>query len=61
MAYPAEKIDSIFESESSYDHETDCEVVQFDFRQRDSLSENFINEIESWAMHCLASNGFGDY
>ena len=41
----------------------DCEVIEFDRSsyQRDSLSENFVNEIEAWARHALASNGFGDY
>ena len=41
----------------------DCEVFEFDRNsyQRDSLSENFVNEIESWARHAIASNGFSDY
>ena len=41
----------------------DAEVVEFDrdFFQRDSLSENFINEIEGWARHALAANGFSDF
>ena len=30
-------------------------------RDRDSLSENFNNEIEAWARQAIASNGFGDY
>jgi len=40
-----------------------AEVVEFDrdFLQRDSLSENFNNEIEAWARHALAANGFGDF
>lgn len=28
---------------------------------RDSLSESFNAEIDAWAKHALASNGFGDY
>lgn len=28
---------------------------------RDSLSESFYDEIDSWARRALASNGFGDY
>jgi hypothetical protein len=28
---------------------------------RESLSENFNNELEAWARHSLARNGFGDY
>ena len=41
----------------------DCEVIEFDRNsyQRDSLSENFVNEIEAWARHAIAHNGFGDY
>ncbi|MGD2173677.1 MAG: hypothetical protein PVI79_11375 [Gammaproteobacteria bacterium] len=38
-------------------------VIEFDrdsFR-RESLSENFVNEIEAWARHAMARNGFGDY
>lgn len=41
----------------------ECEVVAFssDYRQRESLSETFNDEIDSWARHAIASNGFGDY
>ena len=41
----------------------DRDIVEFDheFRNRDSLSENFVNEIEAWARHALAANGFGDF
>jgi hypothetical protein len=41
----------------------DCEILEFDrdYQQRDSLSENFVNEIEAWARHALAANGFGDH
>ena len=28
---------------------------------RESLSESFNAEIDAWARHALASNGFGDY
>jgi hypothetical protein len=28
---------------------------------RDSLSENFTNELDAWARQALAANGFGDY
>jgi hypothetical protein len=40
-----------------------CEVVPFrsEYFERESLSENFINELEAWARHALAANGFGDY
>ena len=41
----------------------DYEDVSFSPEQhvRESLSENFNNELEAWARHALASNGFGDY
>ena len=29
-------------------------------RERDSLSENFNDELEAWARHSLGANGFGD-
>jgi hypothetical protein len=28
---------------------------------QDSLSESFNSELDAWARHCLAANGFGDY
>ena len=42
---------------------TKCKVVEFTFATpaRDSLSENFNNELDAWARQALASNGFGDY
>ena len=30
-------------------------------RERDSLSENFADELDAWVRHALASNGFGGY
>ena len=41
----------------------ECEVIEFDrdYRERESLSENFNDEIEAWARHALAANGFGDF
>ena len=41
----------------------ECDVVPFthEARERDSLFENFVDEIDAWARHALASNGFGDY
>ncbi|MGD8350222.1 MAG: hypothetical protein PVI79_13330 [Gammaproteobacteria bacterium] len=29
--------------------------------ERESLSENFMSELEGWARHALSANGFGDY
>ena len=39
------------------------DIVDFDddFRNRESLSENFVNEIEAWARHALGANGFADF
>ena len=41
----------------------ECEIVPLRPEQyvRESLSENFINELDAWARHALAANGFGDY
>jgi hypothetical protein len=61
MNNPAVNIDSIVEFETNFKHQLEGEIVEFDFRHRDSLSENFNDEIEAWARHSLASNGFGDY
>jgi hypothetical protein len=61
MNNPAVTIDSIIEFETNLEHQLDGEIVEFDFRHRDSLAENFNEEIEAWARHSLASNGFGDY
>ena len=40
-----------------------CEIVQLQpgQPQRESLFENFVDEIDAWARRALASNGFGDY
>jgi hypothetical protein len=32
-----------------------------DWRERDSLAENFNDEIEDWARRSLAANGFSEY
>ena len=42
---------------------TGCDIVEFRLnnQDRDSLYENFVNEIDAWARQALASNGFGDY
>ena len=57
----AQNIDSIFESQANHEAQFDSDVYDVDFRQRESLSENFNAEIEAWARHALASNGFGDF
>ena len=42
---------------------SECDIVPFSpqARQRDSLFENFVDEIDAWARHAIALNGFGDY
>ena len=42
---------------------TECDIVEFRLgnRDRDSLHENYILEIDAWARQAMASNGFGDY
>ena len=61
MTNPAINIDSIVESANHPDEHADCEIFDFEDHHRDSLSEIFNTELEAWARHCLASNGFGDY
>ena len=57
----AENFEAIIEAESDrYDH-WDFEIVEISPKPRESLSENFLAEIDAWARHSLASNGFGDY
>lgn len=36
------------------------EIVR-NHHERESLSESFNDELEAWARHSFASNGFGDY
>ena len=59
----AQDLEPIFYSESSHIVQQKFAIVQnrAQNRDRDSLSENFNNEIEAWAMQAMASNGFGDY
>ena len=40
-----------------------CEIVPLkpEHYARESLSENFNNELAAWARRALAANGFGDY
>ncbi|MEM7564702.1 MAG: hypothetical protein AAF353_16880 [Pseudomonadota bacterium] len=41
----------------------EADVVEFKLghHMRESLHDNYINEIDIWARQALASNGFGDY
>jgi hypothetical protein len=36
-------------------------AIRSRYRERDSLSENFIDELEAWARQCLGTSGFDDY
>ena len=49
--------------ESLTTHGSECEIVPLKPEQyvRESLSENFNDELDAWARHALAANGFGDY
>ena len=51
--------------EEMTDYREECEVIEFksdrNSEARESLSENFNEEIDTWARRALAANGFGDY
>ena len=57
----AVNLESIFEAESVHIDQLDCEIVEFSPQHHESISLNFLDEIDAWARHSLASNGFGDY
>jgi hypothetical protein len=57
----AENLESIFEAESVQLDQFDSEIVEFSPEHHESLSENFLAEIDAWARHSLAANGFGDF
>jgi hypothetical protein len=59
----AQDLEPEFDSESSHVTQQKFEIVQSrtQNRDRDSLSENFNDEIEAWARQAMAANGFGDY
>ena len=46
-----------------YQEHNECKIVEFRLgnRDRDSLHENYVLEIDAWARQAMASNGFGDY
>jgi hypothetical protein len=41
----------------------ECDVIELESRWhgRDSLSDDFYNELDAWARQALAANGFSDY
>jgi len=57
----AENIEVIIEADANSYDQMECDVVEISPRRRESLSENFIEELDAWARHSLALNGFGDY
>jgi len=57
----AENLEMIVEAESDRYDQLDCEIIEFSPEHHESLSENFHEELDAWARHSLASNGFGDY
>ena len=57
----AANLESIFEAESVHLDQLDGEIVEFSPEHHESLSLDFLDEIDAWARHSLASNGFGDY
>ena len=57
----AENLETIVEAESDRLDQLDCEIIELSPEHRESLSENFLEELDAWARHSLASNGFGDY
>lgn len=57
----AENFDAIVEAETNRYDQLECDVIEFNPQERESLSENFIEEIDAWARHSLARNGFCDY
>jgi hypothetical protein len=59
----AQDLEPVLDSQSSHSTPQKFSVVPVRTQRhdRDSLSENFNNEIEAWARHAIASNGFGDY
>ena len=61
MSNLAEKFDAMMEFDDGHDDGFDCDVVELRAAERESLSENFMAELEAWARHSLAANGFGDF
>jgi hypothetical protein len=57
----AENLEAIVEAEANSYDLMECDVVELSPRRRESLSENFTEELDAWARHSLAMNGFGDY
>ena len=61
MSYQAHHIETAVEAKPADQVSPEAEVLTVDFRRRESLSQNYRDEIDAWARHALASNGFGDF
>jgi hypothetical protein len=63
MYNTAEDIEQIIERELAAAVQEHARIVEIrhSHRDRESLSENFIDELEAWGRHSFAANGFGDY
>jgi hypothetical protein len=57
----AENFETIFAVETDHYDQLDSDVVEIIAPRRESLSENFFEELDAWARHSLGLNGFGDY
>ena len=60
MTCTALKFDVPFDSAEESDA-ADTSTAPDETTVRESLFENFIDEIDVWARRVLAANGFGDY
>ena len=61
MSNLAESFETLFAVETDHYDEFDCDVVEISSRQHESPTETFFEEIDAWARHSLALNGFCDY
>jgi hypothetical protein len=57
----AENLETIVEAETNSYDPLEADVVEIDSLRRESLAENFYAELDAWARHSLALNGFTDY
>ena len=57
----AENLSAIVEAEKNSYDQLEADVVEIDSLRRESLSDNFSAELDAWARHSRALNGFTDY
>lgn len=57
----AEKLDALFDSVKESDDFLETEIIDIDSPLFDSFPMNFMDELDGWVRHSLASNGFADY